>query len=251
MIRLSLILTSLLTPLFLLAMPTPVSVSVLSSDAKFVGSSMGGMQVTIRDSLTGELMASGKTLGSTGDTSLIMNETRGRDDVLTTEGSARFDVELDLLRPTAVTIEVSGPLAQMQSLATVSETRVLLPGKDYSTGNGILIHLPGMIVDVLLPRAHIKTDAKTIEIVANVAKMCGCPIGEDTPWQVERYTVEAHLYKAGGAFIRSEPLIYTGTHSTFAAPITLVEPGAYEIIVTAFDPKTKDSGADTTTINLK
>lgn len=96
--RLSLILSSLLVPLALFATPTPVSVSVLSGDAKFVGSSMGGMQVTIRDSLTGELMASGKTLGSTGDTPLIMSETRGRDEVLRTEGSARFDTELDLHR---------------------------------------------------------------------------------------------------------------------------------------------------------
>ena len=249
--RLSLILTSLLTPLFLFAMPTPVSISVLSSDAKFIGSSMGGMQVTIRDSLTGEPMASGKTLGSTGDTSLIMTETRGRDEVLRTEESARFEAELNLLRPTEVTIEVRGPLAQMQSSGTVSETRILLPGKDYSTGNGIMIHLPGMVVDVLRPQAHLKTDAKTIEIIANVAKMCGCPIGEDTPWPVERYTVEALLYKAGGEFMRGVPLIYSGEHSIFTAPITLEESGAYQIIVTAFDPKTKDSGADITTVILK
>jgi hypothetical protein len=251
MMRLSLFLIILLTPLSILAMPTPVSISVLSSDAKFVGSSMGGMQVTLRDSLTGELLASGKTLGSTGETALIMGETRERDEILRTEGSARFDAELNLLRPTEVRIEVSGPLAQVQSLGTVSETRVLLPGKDYSTGNGILIHLPGMVVDVLGPPAHLKTDAKTIEITANVAKMCGCPIGKDTPWPVERYTVEALLYKAGGTFVRSEPLKFTGAHSAYASSITLEEPGAYEIIVTAFDSKTKDSGADTTTVIIR
>ncbi|MFO8028034.1 MAG: hypothetical protein R6U56_10250 [Opitutales bacterium] len=242
----------LLAPVILTARPTPVSVSVLSNDGKFVGSSLGGMQVTIRDTLSNEILATGKTRGSTGDTELIMKETRERDKVLRTEGSARFDASLDLDRPTRVRIEASGPLAQLQSSATVSETRILIPGKDYSQGNGILIHLPGMVVDVLSPPAHLKTAAGTsLEIVANVTKMCGCPVGETTPWPVERYEVEALLYEAGGELIRTIPLKYAGEHSRFVAKVTAEELGAYEVIVTAFDPKTKDSGADSTTFILE
>ncbi|HEX6202874.1 MAG TPA: hypothetical protein VF100_07720, partial [Thermoanaerobaculia bacterium] len=47
---------------------TAVTVRVLSRDAKFVGSSMGGARVTIRDAETGTLLAEGVTAGSTGDT---------------------------------------------------------------------------------------------------------------------------------------------------------------------------------------
>jgi hypothetical protein len=236
-------------PLLAAAVPTPVSISVLSSDAKFVGSSMGAMQVNIRDVLTGELLASGKTLGSTGDTGLIMADERSRDEVIRTDGSARFDTELELDRPTEVSIEAFGPLAQLQSAATVSETRVLLPGKNYADGNGIILSLPGMVVDVLKPRAHLKTAQGTeLKIEANVAKMCGCPVGETTPWPVDRYEVEVIIYAAGGERLQSLPLDYAGSNSLFHAHLPDLPAGAYEFVVTAFDPKSKDSGVDSTTV---
>lgn len=234
------------------AEPTPVSVRVLSNDGKFVGSSLGGMQVTIRDEITGVLLASGLTTGSTGDTERIMAPSIGRDAVLSTEGSGRFDTELDLDRPTQVRIEATGPLAQRQALATVSETRVLLPGRDYASGDGILLHLPGMVVDVLSPRAHLKTAlGTTLQVTANVTKMCGCPVGDDTPWPVDRYEVEMALYAATGDLISRTPMVYTGEHSLFAAEVTPEELGAYEIMVTVFDPLSKDSGVDTTTVILQ
>jgi hypothetical protein len=239
----------LVLPLCLVGRPTPVSISVLSQDAKFVGSSLGGMQVTIRDAMSNEMLASGKTVGSTGDTQLIMKESHKRDEVLRTTDSARFDTTLDLKRPTRVLIEATGPLAQLQSAATVSEVRVLLPGEDYSTGNGITMNLPGMVVDVLNPPAHLKTEmGSSVALTANITKMCGCPIGESTPWPVDRYEVKALLYQAGGDFLGEVPLEYAGKHSQFEGKVKPREPGAYEIIVTVFDPVTKDSGADTTTV---
>lgn len=231
------------------AAETPVSVSVLSNDAKFVGSSMGGMQITIREVSTGELLASGKTTGSTGDTDRIMKEPHDRDFVLRTEGSGRFDTVLDIERPTQVRIEATGPLAQMQAASTVAETWTLIPGKDYSDGNGISLKLHGMVVDVLSPPAHLKTKAEGgLNVEANVAKMCGCPLGEDTPWPVERYTVEARVYEATGKLLEVVSLSYAGELSQFAGNVPVPGPGVYEIIVTAFDPVTKDSGADATTV---
>jgi hypothetical protein len=230
---------------------TPVSVSVLSNDAKFVGSSMGGMRITIRDVISGELLAEGLTVGSTGDTKRIMDAPRERDFVLRTKGSARFDAVLDLERPTRVRIEATGPLAQAQGASEISETWTLLPGKDYSDGNGILLHLHGMVVDVLSPPAHLKTESgNSIRIEANVTKMCGCPLGKTTPWPIERYSVEARLYRATGKLLDVVPLAYTGERSQFAALLSMPGPGAYEIIVTAFDPATKDSGSDATTVIL-
>lgn len=251
-IRKILLVCSLLVPVCLIALPTPVSIGVLSNDGKFVGSSLGGMQIAVRDVLTDQVLASGKTRGSTGDTKLIMRDSHSRDEVLRTKGSARFDTTLDLDRPTRVRIKATGPLAQLQSVATVSETRVLLPGKDYSDGNGIILKLPGMVVDVMEPPAHLKTEAgTTLDIVANVTKMCGCPVGKTTPWPVERYEVEALLYRAGGELLRKIPLKYSGEHSRFVGQVTAEELGAYEMIVTVFDAKSKDSGADSTTFILQ
>jgi|GEM_PF-3382068 hypothetical protein len=90
--------------------------------------------------------------------------------VLRTEGSARFDAVLDLKRPTRVRIEATGPLAQLQSASTVTEIWTLLPGKDYSEGNGIILRLPGMVVDVLAPPAHLKTDATNSVEVSKLSK---------------------------------------------------------------------------------
>lgn len=250
------VLSAVLAGLFCLtgvsAVETPISVSVLSNDAKFVGSSMGGMRITLRDVDSGELLADGLTTGSTGDTERIMGEPRKRDFVLKTKGSARFDTALDLDRPTQVRIEATGPVAQRQAASTISETWTLLPGKDYSKGNGILLRLHGMVVDVLAPPAHLKTDAReALQIEANVAKMCGCPLGETTPWPIGRYSVEARLYEATGKLLDVFPLSYTGERSQFAGSLPIPGPGAYEIIVTAFDPSTKDSGSDTTTVIVK
>ena len=96
-----------------------------------------------------------------------------------------------------------------------------------------------MVVDVLAPPAQLKTDAtNSVEVSANVAKMCGCPIGEETPWLVGRYSVEARLYEAGGKLLQVVSLDYTGAHSQFSGAVPVPGAGAYEIIVTTFDPAT-------------
>ncbi|MBT5659166.1 MAG: hypothetical protein HOJ02_03315, partial [Rhodospirillaceae bacterium] len=50
------------------AEPTRLTVRVMAKDAKFIGTSIGGARITIRDVDTGELLAQGVTEGSTGNT---------------------------------------------------------------------------------------------------------------------------------------------------------------------------------------
>ena len=78
--------------------------------------------------------------------------------------------------------------------------------------------------------------------------MCGCPIGEKTPWPIERYAVEAHIYEAGGEFLKVVKMTHTGEASQFSAEIPMSNSGTFEIIVTAYDEKSKDSGFDSTTV---
>ena len=73
-----LILALLIAPGIAVAEPTDITVRVLAKDSKFVGTSMGGMRIILRDAHTGEVLATGVTKGGTGNTELLMHENRGR-----------------------------------------------------------------------------------------------------------------------------------------------------------------------------
>ena len=49
------------------AVPTEITVRVKTKDAKFLINLMGGASVTIKDAMTGELLAKGLTTGGTGN----------------------------------------------------------------------------------------------------------------------------------------------------------------------------------------
>jgi predicted alpha/beta hydrolase len=51
---------------------TMLTVRTRAKDAKFIGSSMGGSYITVRNAQSDELLAEGYTEGSTGNTSRIM-----------------------------------------------------------------------------------------------------------------------------------------------------------------------------------
>lgn len=96
------------------AEPTEIVVRAISRDAKFIGSSMGGVAVTFRDAETGEVLAQGVTEGATGDTRNIM-QSPGRRAVLASADAAAFRVTLDIDRPRLIEAELFGPLTQRQA----------------------------------------------------------------------------------------------------------------------------------------
>jgi hypothetical protein len=231
---------------------TGIAVTVLAKDAKFIGDAMGGARVIITDKLTGDIMIDGHTYGTTGNTETIMTESRERHVTLSDQNSARFEFSLAILEPTAVTITAIAPLAQMQSAVKVSQDYVLIPGKDYTSGDGIMLELPGMAVDIQAPTPHEKAkfDADVpITVAASVMKACGCHVATDSPWDPENYDVEAHVYK-GTEFISALPMQYSGAPGQYMSRIKIPLPGSYKIIVTAFDKKTKEGGMDAATIVL-
>ncbi|MGM0586162.1 MAG: hypothetical protein ACQEUZ_16060, partial [Pseudomonadota bacterium] len=183
-------------PLAALAETTPIDVRVISQGAKFIGSSMGGVQVTLRDADTGALLASGLTQGGTGDTKTIMKTPQPRGAALSEEGSAKFSAEIDIDRPMRVEVAATGPMAQRQAANTVTATRWVLPGVGLAGGDGWLLEMPGMLVDVLAPQTARKfpEPQDTVRIEANVTMMCGCPLApEDVPWDSDDYVIAAHV----------------------------------------------------------
>jgi hypothetical protein len=131
--------------------PTKVVVRVVSKDAKVVGSGVGGAFVRIKNLETGEILAQGKQEGGTGETDRIMVQPRRRGEVLFgTPDAAFYQAEILLDRPTQVEIFAEAPLTYPHALQKGSKTITLIPGK-HILGEGLIIELNGLIVNVLSP----------------------------------------------------------------------------------------------------
>ncbi|MFW6044247.1 MAG: hypothetical protein ACOCR1_00745 [Planctomycetota bacterium] len=235
-----------------LAEPTELSVYVKSQGAKFVGSSMGGARIVIRDARSGKLLSTGRTKGSTGDTDLIMKGAREPATKIVTPETAHFRTTVDINRPRLVEITAYGPVAQQQAAVTVSRQQWLLPGKDIVKGNAITLTLPGFAVDVQAPSNHVKLEGapQTINIEANVTMMCGCGIEPDGLWDPNDYEIQVTIHKKG-AEARTKDMKYAGATSQFEREITLEDTGLYEITVTAFDPTDGNTGVDQSTVIVR
>ncbi len=229
------------------AVPTKVVVGVKARDAKFIGTSMGGVLVLIQDACTGEILAKGVAQGSTGDTKLLMKTPKERYTKLIVGKTAKFVANLDLKEPRKVRIVARGPLAQPQAMQEVSVTTWLVPGKPIEE---LVLEMPGLVVDVLSPSAHtmVKGPAE-VELRASVTPMCGCPVDPRFFWKPENYEVAA-LVKKGGQYWKTVPLAFTGKTNHFAAKLQL-EKGVYEFIVYAYDRLTGNTGLDRTTLIVK
>ncbi|PTL75208.1 hypothetical protein [Vitiosangium sp. GDMCC 1.1324] len=241
-------LTVLLLSLPALAAETRVVVRARARDGKFIGTSMGGARVVLRDTETGQVLASGLTTGTTGDTQRLMTQPHARGTPLTDEQAAKFETTLNLDEPRLVTVEVSAPEAQRQARVLSSTQVWLLPGK-HLQGDGLILEVPGFVVDALAPQAHERlklTGGKLmVPVRANVVLMCGCSTEPGGLWDSNRYEIQA-VVKLEGKPLTTVPLSYAGKTSTFAGEIPVQQKGAYEVTVTAYDPVTGNTGVDRT-----
>lgn len=242
------VLTLLLLSTPTLAEGTRVVVRARALDAKFVGTSMGGARVVLRDAESGQVLAQGVTSGTTGDTQRLMKQPHTRGMQLADEKSAKFETTLELDEPRLVTVEVSGPEAQRQARITSSTQVWMIPGRHF-TGDGIILNLPGFVVDALEPRAHefIKLDgkARNVPVRANLVLMCGCPTEPGGLWDSSKYELRA-VVKRDGKPLTTVPLAYAGKTSSYEGQIPVQEKGTYEVLVTAYDPNTGNTGVDRT-----
>ena len=151
------------------SIPTKIVVRATSKDAKVIGSGVGGALVRIRNVATGEILAEGRQAGGTGDTDRIMVRPHRRGEVIyDTPGTAYFQAEIALDKPTQVEITAEGPLNFSHAMQKGSKTLTLIPGKNIS-GDGIVIELNGLIVNALSPKAgEILERGKEVAVRAEV-----------------------------------------------------------------------------------
>ena len=230
----------------LTAQETTVMVRALAKDAKFIGSSIGGAKIIVRNAETGAILDQGFTSGSTGDTKLILKTPQERYDSLTDEETAGFKAELDITEPTFIEIEAHAPFNKKQARVVSSTQLWVIPGKNI-TGDGVVLEVPGFVVDILSPQTHERIkSSEVVSLKANIVMMCGCPVTEGGTWDANQYEVKAIL--AGeGKESREIALKPTDKASTFAAEANL-DKGYYTITVYAFDPVTGNTGVDKTNI---
>lgn len=243
---------TLLTLIFITsaaAQETTLMIRVQSKDAKFIGTSIGGAKILVKDDLTGKILAEGRTTGSTGDTKVIMEQPRSRGKAITDENTAGFLATLEINEPTFVTIEAIAPINKKQARVRSTTQLWVIPGKNIG-GDGIVLEVPGFVVDILSPQTHETIAAsKEISITANVVLMCGCPATPGGMWNADNYEVNALITKSGEGS-ETISLKMQDKSSTFSGKATLTA-GNYEIVVYAFDPATGNSGLDKTNIIIQ
>lgn len=220
---------------------TSLTIRAKAVDAKFIGSSIGGAKVLIKDAVTGALLAEGETAGSTGDTRLIMETPQGRRQKITTDETAAFVAKLAIDKPTKVAVSIIAPQHNGNAKVTASTELWVFPGKDI-LGDGLIVYIHGFAVDILSPQTHEIIDGtKNIEVTANIVLMCGCPVQPDGMWDSNEYTLIANL-KKDGDILEEKKLEYSGKSSTFKTSFSVEENGNYDIEVIAFDDDTANTG---------
>jgi hypothetical protein len=228
--------------------PTRITVRVIAKGGKFLGADIGGALVTIRNAQTGELLAKGNTSGGSGITTL-MDVSITRQEQLPTKDASAFNATLHLTEPVLLKVTATGPAAGLQSINEASATQWMIPGKDITGGDGLLLELPGLLVQVQSPATHFNAGAagvNSISFEANVTMMCGCPITAAAPWKNTDFEVGAiiSILNADGTTdtLATVPLQFTGTTSQFTGQWNIPGPGFYEAVVYAYQPGNGNSG---------
>lgn len=228
------------------ATPTKVIVRAKAKDAKFIGTSIGGALVIIRNKLTQEILAQGRTQGSTGNTKLIMSTPKERYSQISDDNTAKFLAEIDLDEPVFVTVEVLAPVNRKHSAVAASTELWLIPGKDI-LGDGIILEIPGFVVDILKPRTHqfinlSELSDNMLEVQANIVMMCGCTISEGGLWDAAKIEVKGILSKNGKKVADFD--LKAGSPNLFSGKIAIDEAGTYELLIYAYHSVSGNTGVD-------
>ena len=171
--------------------PTSLVVRVVGSHGMPLGDSVGGAAVTIRDVATGAVLASGKQTGPSGDLRAIMQTPRlPTEQTYSAKDSAAYKVDLVLSKPTLIEVVGEGPLNFPAAKRRASKTVLLYPGK-HVTGDGIVLDVNGLIVQIEAPKPDRPLgigDGVTIRTTVNM--MCDCivePFGNWDSRKMELY----------------------------------------------------------------
>lgn len=252
------------------AQATRLVVRARAKDAKFIGTkhagAYGNVLVKVSDAASGKVLAQGITTGDSGDTKLLLETSLSRYQRITNDSTARFEADITLDEPTLVTISLAVPankkfakesaksgFSYKGEAATISSTQVwLIPGKPLNQ-EGIIVEIPGLVVDIEQNEKVFKLadiQQNKLNFKSHLALQCGCVITSGGLWDADVIEVKGTLKLAGkkvgdAAFKLTGPSLYEGAFDN------ITQKGKYELKVYAYDSKTKNTGLDTIYFEVK
>ena len=248
---------------------TKIVVRVIAKAGKFLADDIGGALVTITDAQTGQFLISGRTQGLSGpplSPDPVMCICRYRSQAILNPSEAqnvsKFEWSTGLSEPRLLKFTARGPLAAPGSANEASATQWVYPGKSLDRGDGLVLELPGLVVQIVNPITHYMPaqNPGQINIQANVTMMCGCPItetphcppgpGVPQPWPAGDFDVFAVIteYSPTGQPISQTPPIdlqFTTSNlpsSQFAKVWKIPKPATYEVLVCAYQKTNGNTG---------
>jgi hypothetical protein len=219
---------------------TQVMIRAKAVDAKFIGTSVGGLRAVVEDAETGEVLAEGWIRGDTGDTNTLINNPIKRGSATTTATTAGYLAKLELNSPKLLRFKVIGPYGYRQALQEASVTSWVIPGKDI-LGDGIVLNMPGFIVDAW---TRVLKGGK-VDFYTKASLLCGCPIKKDGLWDPVNYKAKAVIMQ-DDTKVKEVALKFTGPVGLFSGNTSFDKPGHYKAIVYLFDKSTGNVGVDRT-----
>lgn len=224
------------------AQVTAVTVRAKANDAKFIGTAMSGVQASITDAITGELLAQGRIMGGTGSTDTLMKQPMKRGQLISNDSSAAFVAKLDIEEPKRVNVRVHGPLAAGGTSVDASKSIWVIPGHDI-LGDGIVFNLYGFVLVPLTPHANTKVKVKEpVNLSLYVTMLCGCAITPGGIWNADQYEVEAWIWN-GDDLVEKVPMRVGSEAGLFSADFTPESKGNYRITYIAADGRNNNYAA--------
>lgn len=247
-------------------METRVLVRVQARGGKFIGPDGGYSLVTLREVVSGEILAQRIATGGSGQLSTTFTPGATRAVIVTPgptgdtvswlsapagQETAGLLATLDLHHPTLVEFSASAMSNGIPNGHVVRQQMWLTPGVHLDQEPGVVLVIPGLNVQILAPDVA-SPPAGSLNVTAWVAMMCGCKIADASTWLPGEFSVYARVRAVGGEFTAEAPLAYETT-STFATaePIAL-PPGAasYELVVNAVQAAEGNVGSASTVFSV-
>jgi hypothetical protein len=198
--------------------PTTILVRVVAHGAMVLGREVGGARVTITDVKTRQILATGIQQGEAGDQNQIMRTPHLMEEpVYSARPAAAFMATLDLRRPTLVEVAAEGPLAYPSSLRRTAKTILLIPGQ-HLTGDGIVLHLNGYIVQIEHPKPGESLIAKDdVKLQASVRTLSGTFVRPHGDWDSRKLRIYGELL-IGDRIVERLQMFYSNDTGTFDTP---------------------------------
>jgi hypothetical protein len=245
---------------------TSLLIRVQARGGKFLADDIGGAEITVRDAHTGEHLGGGLAQGTdSGNLTADFAPNASQSAVVTPASpggqpliqwlvpdasTTALTLELPLGRPTLLAVAAYGPLGGLQSAQRVETTTWALPGQSIDQGPGLVIELPGLVVQVTSPATHLEISSlpALITFHAKVTMMCGCQIAPGEPWVPEDFVVTAAIGNVGQPPSATVPLSFAGTGpSLFKGSYQLTQAGFFQAVVSATQRSTGNLGTATVT----